>query len=427
MPIVERYVMIRLPGQAQDVPAGLLSLVEERGRSLGCRYAYGRNYHARKGAIDVDPTSLRLDEIAPATEVAPPPGLALFGGIRDALPDAWGRRVIENRLRISADDLTDALLIDHSGPNRSGALDFRRDRDVSPRDSGLLRPIDLEHLIDAADRIEEGEPVPQHLLDLLGQAPSLGGMRPKAVLVDDGRQWLAKFPSRRDRFDVPLIEHATLELARLAGMQVPDTRVVQVNGRGTVMMIARFDRGGAAEGYPKSHMVSALTALGVGEMDSPNTSYADIADALGRIVAAGHVNADRHELFRRMVFNVLVCNDDDHLRNHALLHRADSGGWRLSPLYDVLPHPSVATERFLHLGVGAHGRLSTLDNAISHCGRFALGVREAAAIIDQVAGIVREWKGHFEAAGVPGIQIDKVGNAFRKPSSIGLSTVLGQR
>ncbi|MCW1776806.1 HipA domain-containing protein [Pantoea ananatis] len=269
------------------------------------------------------------------------------------------------------------MLIDNSSPNRSGALDFRRRPEDAPHDSGLLRPMHLDHLLDAAERIEEGESVPQHLLELLGEAPTLGGMRPKAVLVDQGRQWLAKFPTRRDPFDIPLIEHATLELARLAKMDVPDTRLIDVPGRGTVMMIARFDRGTEAEGYRKWHMVSALTALGVHEMDSPKMAYADIADALGRLGAAGQVTADRHELFRRMVFNILVCNDDDHLRNHALVHRGDFGGWRLSPLYDVVPRPSGGSERFLHLGIGAQGRLSTLDNALTHCARFALTPRPA--------------------------------------------------
>ncbi len=423
MPIYERYVTIRLESADQDVPAGLLTLVEDRGVSVGSRFAYGARYPRRRGAIDVDPQCLRLDTVRPATEVAPPGDLPLFGAIRDALPDAWGRRVLSNKLRMQEEQLTDRVLIDNSSPNRSGALDFRIERDIEPRDSGLLRPVDLDHLLDAADRIEEGEPVPQHLLDLLGEGPTLGGMRPKAVLMDEGRQWLAKFPTRRDSFNIPLIERATLELARLAGMNVPDTRVIEVNGRGTVMMIARFDRGTEADGYPKRHMVSALTALGVHEMDSPRMSYADIADVLGRLGAAGHVNADRHELFRRMVFNILVSNDDDHLRNHALLHRGDLGGWRLSPLYDVLPRPSFGTERFLHLGVGAQGRLSTLDNAMTHCARFALTPTVAAAMIEEIAGVVREWKGHFEALGIPAAEIDKIQRAFRRPSEIGLREV----
>ncbi|XQA69354.1 type II toxin-antitoxin system HipA family toxin [Xanthomonas sacchari] len=423
MPVHERYVMIRLEGADQDVPAGLLTLVETHAASVGSRFAYGMRYSSRPGAIDVDPRSLRLDEVAPGIEVAPPSDLALFGAIRDALPDAWGRRVLANTLRIQEGQLNDRVLIDNSSPNRSGALDFRRRPEDAPHDSGLLRPMHLDHLLDAAERIEEGESVPQHLLELLGEAPTLGGMRPKAVLVDQGRQWLAKFPTRRDPFDIPLIEHATLELARLAKMDVPDTRLIDVPGRGTVMMIARFDRGTEAEGYRKWHMVSALTALGVHEMDSPKMAYADIADALGRLGAAGQVTADRHELFRRMVFNILVCNDDDHLRNHALVHRGDFGGWRLSPLYDVVPRPSGGSERFLHLGIGAQGRLSTLDNALTHCARFALTTAAAAAVIDEVAGVVREWKGHFEAQGVPGSQIDKVQNAFRRPSQIGLAQV----
>jgi serine/threonine-protein kinase HipA len=283
--------------------------------------------------------------------------------------------------------------------------------------------MELEHLLEAADRVEEGLPVPTHLELFFTGAPSLGGARPKALLTCEDHQWIAKFPSRNDPFDVPVIERATLELARQAGLVVPPTRLETLSDGRNVMLIQRFDRGTQTESFPKRHMISALTALGVHEQESAQMRYSDIARAIERLGSSGQIQVDRTELFRRMVFNILVSNDDDHLRNHAFLYESESKGWRLSPLYDVVPRPSASQERFLHLGVGPQGRASTLDNALAGCEQFGLSFAEAAGLINQIVRIVREWKECFEAFKVPGMQIDKVNNAFRRASDIGMKSV----
>jgi serine/threonine-protein kinase HipA len=243
------------------------------------------------------------------------------------------------------------------------------------------------------------------------------------LLVYNDHQWIAKFPSRNDPFDVPVIEHATLELARQAGLAVPPTRVETLSDGRNVMLIQRFDRGTQTDAFPKRHMVSALTALGVHEQDSAKMRYADIARAIEQLGSRGHIQVDRAELFRRMIFNILVSNDDDHLRNHAFLYESKTQGWRLSPVYDVVPRPSASHERFLHLGVGPQGRVSTLDNALAGCAQFGLSSAQAAVLIDQIVYTVREWKGCFEALAVPGLQIDKVNSAFRRASEIGMMNV----
>ena len=420
---VERYVTIQLPGDAQAVPAGLLTLVEEGRRTLLSRFTYGRGYLRRANAVVVDPVSLPLHARAERADITPIGGLELFGALRDATPDLWGRRVIENRLRADPDSLPESAFLDHAGPHRAGALGIQQSLSDAPHAGDLPGIMELEHLLEAADRIESGLPVPAHLELFFTGAPSLGGARPKALLVCDDHQWIAKFPARNDPFDVPVIERATLELARQAGLAVPPTRLETLPDGRHVMLIQRFDRGRQSHAFPKRHMVSALTALGVHEQNSTQMRYADIARAIEQLGTRGQVQVDRTELFRRLVFNILVSNDDDHLRNHAFLYDDTARGWRLSPLYDVVPRPSASHERYLHLGVGPEGRVAALDNALAGCEQFGLNSTEAAAIIEQMVRTVREWKGTFEALVVPGLQIDRISSAFRRASDIGMARV----
>lgn len=422
-----RYLTIQLPGDTQAVPAGLLTLVEEGRRTLQSRFSYGRGYLRRSNALAVDPVSLSLNADSVRADIAPVGGLELFGAIRDATPDLWGRRVIENRLGAAPDSLPESVFLDRAGPHRAGALGVQASLDAAPPVSDLPGLMELEHLLEAADRVEEGQPVPAHLEWFFTGAPSLGGARPKALVTSEGRQWIAKFPARGDPFDVPVIEQATLELARQAGLRVPPTQLKTLSDRRHVMLIQRFDRGEESAGFPKLQMVSALTALGVHEQDSANMHYADIARAIEQLGVRGKVQADRVELFRRMVFNVLVSNDDDHLRNHAFVYENDAKAWRLSPLYDVVPRPSAAYERFLHLSVGPRGRLSTLDNALDDCEQFGLARDQAVVEIEQLVGVVREWKGQFEALAVPGLQIDRIAPAFRRAADMGMAEVRRKR
>ncbi|AMM13269.1 hypothetical protein AX768_03215 [Burkholderia sp. PAMC 28687] len=422
-----KYVFITLEGSSEAVPAGKLELLEEGIRPTASTFVYGNKYLQRANATAVDPVSMPLSEAKKTKEVAfqPPAGLALFGAIRDAAPDSWGRRVIENMLRAAPDGLPETDYLAHAGPHRTGALDFR-DSPTSPAQPGKLPDAKaLSYLLDAAAMIQEGKPVPKKLQLLFSVGATFGGARPKAVLLDDNRQWVAKFPVARDGFNVPLVERATLELARQCGMRVPTTRSVHLPDGRDVMLIERFDRVPLPEGsFGKRHVVSALTMLKMHESDTASASYTDLSDTLSERGAVGFVAADKLELFKRMVFNILVTNDDDHLRNHAFVWDGANKGWRLSELYDVVPKPQVGSERFLVLGVGpAMGRLATLDNALSAAGRFGLLKHAAAEIIQHLSSVVREWRTYFEAFDVPKSECDKIASAFRKPQSIGLREV----
>lgn len=414
--MVERIVFIYLPGATEAVPAGRLSMNERGTELIASRFAYGTRYLDRANALPVDPVALPLAGGRGGAQLLPPAGLTLFGALRDAAPDAWGRRVIENRLRAPPDGLPESTYLDRAGSNRAGALDIRQ-TPTSDAEAGTLPSlIDLEHLQEAAARIEQGEAVPAHLELFFAGGPSLGGARPKCVLTADGHEWIAKFPAASDPFDTPTAERATLELAREAGLDVPRTRLEPLADGRRVLMIERFDREPSEHGMTRRHMVSALTLLARHEQDAPNSSYAALTDALGVHGVGGRIAGDRAELFARMIFNILISNDDDHLRNHAFLYDPAGAGWRLSPLYDVVPRPQLAQERRLHLAVGPQGRLATLDNALAGAAPFGLRPVAAARIIDRVVRVVRSWREIFDRLQVPAQLCDQLASAFRWPA-----------
>lgn len=420
--MTERVVFIHLPGECEAVPAGRLSLVEDGIRLQASRFAYGRRYVARSRAIAVDPVSLPLERDDDGIERVPVNGLPMFGAIRDATPDAWGRRVIESRLEAPPNGLPESAYLDHAGANRVGALDVRAGVDSLPSPGLLPGIVDLDHLVEAAGRVEEGEPVPAHLDLLFASSPPLGGARPKALVTDGGKEWIAKFPARGDRIDVPAVERATLELARAAGLRVPATRLVALADGRRVMLIERFDRDAEKPGH-RCHVASALTMLGKHESESSDSHYWEIADALSKFGVGGCIAADREELYGRMVFNILVSNNDDHLRNHAFVHDGDAAGWRLSPLYDVVPNAQLARERNLHLSVGPLGRAARLDNALRAGGRYGLLPPAAAAIIARVVAAVRPWRDIFENEGVSLADCDRIASAFPRAADIGMREV----
>lgn len=396
------------------VPAGLLTMTETGTEVLTSGFRYGTIYLDRPQAVEIDPVSLPIADRAAVRgkELRPIEGLTLFGGIRDAAPDAWGRRVIESRLKAPPNSLSESTYLLEAGSQRVGALDIRRSLDAAPvlvRNS-IHR---LEYLMEAADRIEQGLPIPAQLEDIFLAGSQLGGMRPKAGVEDDaGVLWLAKFRSHGERIDVPAIESATLQLADAAGLDVPAVKVETIGGK-TVMLIQRFDRSLVDGLQHRHHMVSALTMLGCHESESRNKSYAEIADVIRARTDEQSIKPGCRELFGRMVFNIFVTNDDDHLRNHAFLFESATRSWRLSPLYDVMPRPMLATERHLHLSVGPKGRLATLDNALSAYARFGITRQDALEIIDRIWRVVREWKVRFESYGVAGREIEAIASAFR--------------
>lgn len=419
--------------QSGFVPAGRLTLTQGGRGVEASSFAYGLRYLSRPERFEIDPVSLPLGDgdTARGVEFRPAKNLPEFGGIRDAAPDAWGRRLIEARRRVPANSLSEATYLIEAGSDRVGALDVRRSREDGGSE-GTAPVQHLSYLMETAERVEIGEPVPARLTDLFGSGPGAGGARPKATVRDEaGLLWLAKFPSRSDTFDVAHAEYATLRLAALCGMTVPTVRRVDIGNR-SVLLVRRFDRfwqeGPALpsaeitlhETLPHDRwseqrlpFVSALTLLACDEYESRFQGYADLGHAVRRHVHPNHIRANNTELFARMVFNIFVSNDDDHLRNHGFVRDPRVEAWRLSPLYDVVPRPGVAHERFLHLEVGAQGKLATLDNAMTAYAAFIPDRPDAVEVVRRVWGELRHWRTHFESFGVPGSLIDALSTAIR--------------
>ncbi len=420
------------------VPAGLLTLTEDGPQLNASEFAYGTRYIDRPGALEIDPVSLSLKdkEAVRARKIFPENSLPFFGGIRDAAPDAWGRRVIEAKLKVPINSLSEATYLLEAGSERVGALDVRERIDGQPKE-GYVPLADLQYLVEAAERIEAGLPVPAHLEAIFDGGSALGGARPKASVRDEqGVLWLAKFSSRGERLDVPEIEAATLRLAKLCGMTVPEVKTLAVGER-RVMLIRRFDRYWDTPGelpepgklfestMPGKGLIekrlafaSGLTLLACDETDARNKSYGELAEAVQKYCHVDVIRDNKTELFMRMIYNIFVTNDDDHLRNHAFLWDPRLKGWRLSPLYDVMPRPSVASDRTLFLGVGPQGRSANLDNAIGWREKFGLNEAAALELIAQIWREVREWKVHFESFGVPSRSIAQAETAFRHIADI---------
>lgn len=238
----------------------------------------------------------------------------------------------------------------------------------------------------------------------------MGGARPKATIEDAQCLWLGKFPARDDRFNLQRVEFATLDLARRCGLNVAQARLQRV-GDGDVLMLKRFDREYTDKGYLRFGLVSGLTVLDCGDsyLDRERWSYPLLADSLRRW--SDKPEADCAELFRRMVFNAAVTNNDDHPRNHALLRRQN--GWRLSPAYDLVPAPVVSLERRdLALTVGNHGRTASIYNLISQAGRFGLSAKDAGAEIDRLVVVLRQWREAFFACEVSAQDVDYIAPAM---------------
>lgn len=407
---VDTYVFLWRGGEW--VPAGLLH-IDPHEREGSARFAYGRRYLARADRIAIDPVSLPLPEPGTDAEFVTAPGLALFGAIDDATPDRWGQYLMYKAMHDRLPNTADLVLA--SGEHRVGALAFGptpdRPRRIMPwgDEPPAGEYVSLAELAEAAERAQAVDELDPGLRGLLDAATSLGGARPKAATDIGGAPWIAKFPRRHDTFPECRVELATMRLAADCGLDVPELGFECLYNR-DIYLIRRFDRL-AEDPVQRLPFVSGLTMVAAHESESPRFAYADLAAALRRF--GTRVRRDLHELFERMAFNVLVTNDDDHLRNHGFLHV--DGGWNLSPLYDVVPKPQVGLERRLALGVGDKGRAATLANALSGARHFDLTEDEARARVLRLAGrVAAGWDEQFRAAGISAADRARFATCFRE-------------
>jgi len=384
-PAQECFVYITLPGETAFVTAGRFALEFDRQGDPRGRFVYGDSYLARENAVPLDPLELKLTGGTYETRTLK----GVFGSLRDASPDYWGRRVIEKHSGIQQPGEIDYML--QSPDDRAGALGFGLNKEPPAPKRQFNQTMALEKLQQIAEAVIADEETPggaaaEQINDLLLLGTSMGGARPKTVVEDDGSLWIAKFNRPDDRFNQARVEQAMLALATECGLDVSTSKVATVAGK-DILMVRRFDRDKAGDGYRRARMLSALTLLRAGDThrDREKWSYILLAEELRRL--SSEPKQDANELFRRMVFNALISNTDDHPRNHAVVAAGDE--WRLSPAYDLTPILQISRERRdLALACGDYGRYANVDNMLSQYARFLLQEDEANAIIDELQKII---------------------------------------
>lgn len=332
------------------------------------------------------------------------------GAVDDARPDRWGERVIRFLDKPSRLSLMEYLYF--AGDERFGALGVSTSRDeyLARRLGPLPELADVAQIDELVKKVAAGEPVPAEQRRLIAPGVTMGGARPKALLAIGGEQWVLKFSEPGEVVDMPLIEHAAMTLAEQAQIRVATTRPVAL-ARGHAVAVKRFDRSFGGEGYRRRHALSANVAL---KAAGERLGYPELAQLLRRrgVAEPSAGRAQMAELFRRMVFNILIDNTDDHEKNHALLMN-DRGEYELSPAFDVLPTGHALG--YQQMRVGADMADSTLANALSEHGQFGLKRNEAESQVRQVVAVVSGWKAHFAAAGVRAADVESLAQQVDRP------------
>lgn len=368
------FIWVWLPGQVTPTVAGHLVQQNE-----GYTFVYGKSYRERSDAIPLAPFELPLTDIP-----FEPTGMKIMPScLRDALPDAWGRRLMDYQYPTFTPMELDYGLL--SGSDRIGALDFQHSAtEYELRD---LSVVNLQSIDLLATALEKDQRFPKSLAPILLHGTSVGGARPKCLISVDGADYLAKFSLSADYFPFLKAEFVVMRLAKLAGIHVADVLLKKMHGR-DILLVKRFDREYSENKITRKLMLSGLSLLGLDEMEARYASYLDLADII-RMHFTEPKNQLR-EFYQRLTFNVLVGNTDDHARNHAAFW--DGVSLELTPAYDLCPQLRVGSEATQAMMIGgSEGQLSTLKNVLSVCHRFLLREDEARIIIQHQINIVDQY------------------------------------
>jgi serine/threonine-protein kinase HipA len=388
---ITAFVWIWLPDAVEPVVCGRL----DSDRSP-ITFTYGQRYLERADAVPIFERELPL-RTGPQTTAS---GSRLPLCIDDAMPDAWGRKLIQHRLCEPTSEFTELTYLLKSGSNRIGALDFQLS--ATKYLARSAEPPSLNDLAEAAEAIETGQPIDERLDAALLHGTSIGGARPKALLSDGDRQLIAKFTTSTDTFLWVQAEYVAMDLARRAGLDVAAVEFTRAGGR-AALLVERFDR---SPGGHRRRMVSALTVLGFNTFpDGRYATYSAIAHAIRDQFV--HPDATLRELFARISFNILCGNTDDHGRNHAAFVRSD--GLALTPAYDISPQPRSGNtaRQALAFTNDIENRDARLANLLSAAAVYHLTKDQAGGIIDHQTHVIRDhWDEVCDAAELTGIQRD---------------------
>jgi serine/threonine-protein kinase HipA len=380
----EAFVWIWLPEETEPVVAGRLEA--DNGNLL---FNYGKSYlervHDSKQAISIYEGELPLKAgILPLLD-----GLNMPGCIRDGAPDAWGRRVIINKklgakgTGIDTAQLDELTYLLESGSDRIGALDFQTSAtEYTPR---LSVNVALRELLESTERVEKGIPLTPELDQALFHGTAIGGARPKALIEELNKKYIAKFSSSTDLSNVIKAEFVAMRLAEHAGLNVARVKLASASNK-DVLLIERFDRKKVNNGWQRKAMVSALTLFGLDDMMARYASYEIFAEIIRHKFSSP--SATLKELFSRLVFNILCGNTDDHARNHAAFW--DGRYLNLTPAYDICPQSRSGNEASQAMLIAGDNRMSKLSNCIDTAHNFLLSKDEALAIFETQKDIIEK-------------------------------------
>jgi serine/threonine-protein kinase HipA len=381
----EAFVWIWLPEETKPIVAGRLEA--DNGTVL---FNYGKSYLARIG--DRKPAMpIYEPELPLKAGVLPlPDGLTMPGCIRDAAPDAWGRRVIINKKLGLKGAGTDTAELDEltylleSGSDRIGALDFQRSpTEYVPR---AANNVSMEELIVSAERVEKGDPLTPELDQALFHGSSIGGARPKALIQDQGKKYVAKFSSSTDLYSVVKAEFIAMRLAALAGLNVAPVKLVKAANK-DVLLIERFDRLPKDNSWSRKAMVSALTLLGLDDMMARYASYETLAEIIRHRFT--DPKDTLKELFSRLVFNILCGNTDDHARNHAAFWNGKE--LTLTPAYDICPQGRTGNEASQAMLISGNNNLSQLKTCVEAANHFLLSQNDARTVFGHLTETLEKY------------------------------------
>lgn len=404
----DRKIYVYCHMDSEDVLVGYL-WVNIKGQNETSTFQYTSSWVENPEAFSIDP-ALYLTTTPQYTENP------LFGVFTDCSPDRWGRLLMnrfektrakeENRQPRRLNDVDFMMLVNDEA--RQGALRFKEDPKgeflFPPRIKPIPPLIRLPELLSAAEKIDENIETSEDLKLLLDPGSSLGGARPKASVIDNqGDLCIAKFPKKDDGNNIVLWETAALTLAKDAGINVPNWQIREILGK-SIIIIKRFDRNKTK----RIPFVSAMTLLGAKDRDN-SYSYQNIADIIRQY--SSDPKADMVELWRRIVFSVLISNTDDHLRNHGFL-RINDKGWRLSPVYDVNPSSDNTSSLSTMISEGDYS--ATLENALSVAEYFEVSSERADKIISEVKNAVSNWRAVAKQLGISQAEINQMEVAFKK-------------
>jgi serine/threonine-protein kinase HipA len=409
----EQYVSIQLGDDI--IPVGKL-WCHQRGMRQSTSFEYEQNWLKHPERFALDP-ALQLTKGAFHTQA----DQMLFGAIGDSAPDRWGRVLMRRAESARAKAVNEAprtlleadYLLGVNDEARQGALRFSLNPDgpfLTTKGKNSIPPlIDLPRLLSAAERYLDDDETAEDLKILLAPGSSLGGARPKASVRDkDGHLAIAKFPKKDDEFNIVVWEAVTLSLAEMAGVSVAQWRLEKILGK-PVLIIRRFDR----EAQTRVPFLSAMSMLGA--KDNEQHSYLEMAYALAQHGSAP--NQDMEELWRRIIFTVLVSNTDDHLRNHGFIYKRHKG-WQLSPAYDINPTPIEIKPRILSTAIDFDDPSASIDTALSVIDEFRIKKNHANEIIQEVSAAVNQWRKISVRYGLEKKEIERMASAFEHEEGI---------